>query len=366
MVRPSILRILIRREFKRLQKNPSALAMLGLLTAIAFVMALSGGDLVKPTPEDMGTIGVVFDKETEFTEHLRSLVPSDQDVRFDVRDNISDDNGNLFSPKGWTIVELQNENEDSTYTRVDVHFTGASRETIQPFLKWFRTALGVTKGTQEWVDMTIVRRSDETQGEAGIAGATVANLLNAELLGTALVLMVQFFCSCHLLVSFTAEDREQGTLNALALTTATLAEIMIAKGIFHLTLTMLGCTAITSILAPAVLFNPVFWVTILLGSISAMCVGTCIATLAKNQAAAGMLALCYIMAGAILFFLANQIPALNGLIVLAVETYSFSLLYCAFKNPGLVIFLRLLIPMSVLTMAWIFAARHCFYRFGWK
>ena len=40
MIRPRIVKILIRREVRRLQKNPSAIGMLGLLAAVALLMAI--------------------------------------------------------------------------------------------------------------------------------------------------------------------------------------------------------------------------------------------------------------------------------------------------------------------------------------
>ena len=134
----------------------------------------------------------------------------------------------------------------------------------------------------------------------------MGDLVKTEVIGTTLLLMVQFFACCHLLVSFTAEDRERKTLNALALSPAGLAEIMLSKAAFHLCLSLAGSALITVIISPAALTRPVLWVTIFITSVAMMSVGTCIATLARNQAAAGMLALCYMMAGAILFFLSTK------------------------------------------------------------
>lgn len=366
MIRPSIIRILFRREVRRLQKNPSALVMLGLLTAIAFLMAIGTqqaeqGDSVA----EMSPVLIIADRYTDFVERLKTKVPNEQNVNFALRRNLLDKNGNLQAPRKWSLVELRN-GEASGRVRVHVQYAEPTAESIRPFTLWFREELKAEFATHEWVDQVLMKRHDSFAAEANIASASLGDMMKTEILGTTLLLMVQFFCSCHLLVSFTAQDREQRTLHALALTKARLSEIMVAKGLFHFSLTIIGCTAVAGILEPIVLLNPLFWITVTLGSISTMCIGSCIATVAKNQAAAGMLALCYMMAGAMLFFLATKLPAFNALKAFTIENYSFSMLYFTLKNPTLVMFFRLLVPMTVITCGWMWAARKCFYRFGWK
>ena len=366
MVRPSIIRILFRREVRRLQKNPSALVMLGLLTAIAFLMAISTQQTgPKDEVVEMSPVLIIADRDSEFIERLKGNVPADQKVRFRLRENMLNRRGELSGPRKWSLVEIRNA-EGSDCIRVHTHYADASAEGIRPFMDWFRRELRLEYQDRQWVDQAMIERVDHFAASAGIESGTFGDLMKPELLGTTLLLMVQFFCSCHLLVSFTAQDRAHRTLHALALTTARLSEIMIAKGLFHFSLTIIGCVAVAGILQPLVLLNPLFWMTITLGSISTMCIGSCIATVAKNQAAAGMLALCYMMAGAMLFFLATKLPAFAMLKNFTIENYSFNLLYFALKNPGLTMFMRFLLPMGMITIGWIWAARNCFYRFGWK
>jgi len=333
MPRTRIVRILLRREIKRLQKSPSALAMLGLLTAIAFLMALgTGQETAAPAAAEMGTIVVVVDRYTDAVRHVQAQAPDDQDVRFELRERLTGRNGQLLGPRMWHIVEWRN-HDRTDRTAIEVHYVGESHAAIQPFLDWFHPAMHDVMQGRPWVEHSLVRRYTENWSSQGVRNASIGDLMKTQVLGTALLLMVQFFCCCHLLVSFTAQDREQKTLSALALTTATLSAIMLSKAIFHLSLSVIGSTSIVAILQPWLLGNPLFWLTVLLGSISTMCVGTCIATLAKNQAAAGMLALCYMMAGAILFFLASNFVVFAACKAFTVECYSFMLLLFAFKHP---------------------------------
>lgn len=367
MARKRIVKILLFREIKRLQKSPSALAMLGLLTAVAFLMAIGRPDAEakEVAAEDMGTVVVIVDRYTDEVQYVQKQIPEDQDVRFELRERLINKNGRLVGPRMWHIVEWRNHGR-SDRTAIEVQFVGETYAAIQPFLDWFHPALHQLNKGQPWMEHSVVKRYTEDWSSQGVRNASIGDLMKTEVLGTTLLLMVQFFTCCHLLVSFTAQDREQRTLSALALTTASLSEIMIAKAIFHLTLSVIGSTSIVLILQAVLIWNPVFWITLVLGSVSTMCVGTCIATLAKNQSAAGMLALCYMMAGAILFFLASKLAVFAACKALTVECYSFLLLLFAFKHPEMVIFLRALIPMILLTAAWIYIAKTCFFRFGWK
>lgn len=359
--------VLFFREVCRLRKNPSALVMLGLLTAIALMMALSGEveSSAEPQPSaDTGTIGIIVDHDTPEVRQLRSEVPEHLDVRIELRSRLPGRDDVVYAPSGWSIVELHNDPSSRENPDVVVHYVGATPNDLQPFMDWFVPAVARMRGSEEWISQAWVKRP--VAATAGLNGTSFGELMKTEVLGTTLLLMVQFFACCHLLVSFTAQDRERGTLTALALSPARLSEIMLAKGLFHLMLSVAGSVVISAIVCPAVMMNPVFWCTIFLTSTSMMCVGTCIATLAKNQATAGMLALCYMMAGAILFFLSTKFAVFAVFRRLTIECYSFNLLFMAFKHPGLMLFLRALVPMAALTALWVFAARTCFYRFGWR
>jgi len=201
---------------------------------------------------------------------------------------------------------------------------------------------------------------------ASLEETSVADLVTSELVGTILLLIVQFFACCHLLVSFTAQDRERWTLSALVLSPAKTSEILLAKFIFHLAISVGGCVAIVAILKPIVLTQPLLWLTIFLTSVGLMCVGTCIATLTRTQASAALLALCYMLAGTVLFYLSTRFTAFRLLKQLAFESYTFPLLYATMKQPVSIFQVPALLPMLGIVAVWLVAARDCFYRFGWR
>lgn len=367
MIRPRMIRILFGRELKRLKKNPSALMLIGLLAAIALLAAFSGPTIGNAGAESATLkVLVVYD---EYTPTVKSLIASRpkqdfQNIKFVNRQHVARGN-RLIAPDDFCVVELCNKQDEAERTTVIAHYVGMDPNVLNSFWEWFTPALADAAGTKLWVDQKLVQRSDFL-GAKAVQDSSLSDLVKKEIIGTALLLMVQFFACCHLLVSFTAEDRERKTLNALALSPAGLSEIMVAKGAFHLCLSLVGTALITAIISPTALMRPLLWCTVLITSVAMMSVGTCIATLAKNQAAAGMLALCYMMAGAILFFLSTKLFAFRILKGFTFESYTFPLLFFVFKYPDRTIFPLAIVPLFVIAVGWVIAARTCFYKFGWR
>lgn len=370
MIRQHIVVTLLRREIRRLQKNPAALMLIGLLVAIAFLVSLSGppGNSSRDVSADQADqpmrVAVVFDEDTPLVRDLTASPALDFELKIRDRRNVTDRNGRLRIPDGWAIVELRNAPRHGNGISVVARYVGASPDSLEPFWKWFGPRISVHHHDAFLIDQKVVQRP--APKSRSLQDKSLGELINGAAIGTSLLLVVQFFSCCHLLVSFTAQDRERKTLTALALSPARLSEIMLAKGIFHLALSMIGSMMVVGILNPVAVLNPVLWITLTLTSTAMMCVGTCIATLARNQAAAGMLALCYMMSGALLFYLATKLTAFALLKGLAFESYSFILLYLAFQHPEHILLARALLPLAALTALWMVLARTCFYRFGWR
>ena len=375
MIRRYIVSTLLRREIRRLQKNPAALMLIGLLAGIALLVSLSspvekktqtarGGRGDSQTEEPL-QVAIIYDHETPLVQSLAQDVPQRFEVRINTREQLSGSNGRLVIPDGWSVVELLNSrHRQGAGLSVVAHYAGTSPSALAPFWEWFGPWVTSHHGTAFLIDQKILARPAPVS--RSIRDKSIGELINGAAIGTSLLLIVQFFSCCHLLVSFTAQDRERKTLTALALTPARLSEIMLAKGIFHLSLSLFGSVIVVAILNPPALAYPILWITLLLTSTAMMCVGTCIATLARNQAAAGMLALCYMMSGGILFYLSTRLSAFALLKGLAFESYSLILLYLAFQQPGQVVLLKALVPLAALTGVWLLLAKFCFYRFGWR
>ena len=381
MIRSEMIKILLDREFRRLRKNPSALMLLGLLSAVALLMATSRP--VSNKSDQPGSNGatqsavnvwLIYDQRSEWLDHLSENLPDTPTIRIVHRDRVPIENGTWKLPSQDAAVEVVYGDEFATNygsafgtVILKGKYPGKDAEVLAPFWNWFWPAL-----TEYHTDGLRFEQSTEpidtkaSEAPASLEDTSVADLVTNELIATMLLLIVMFFACCHLLVSFTSQDRERGTLTAIVLSPAQTSEILLAKFIFHLLISLGGCVAIVAILKPIVLTQPVLWLVILLTSIGLMCVGTCIATLAKTQASAALLALCYMLGGTVLFYLATKFTAFSFIKQLAFENYTFPILFATMKRPVNVLDAPGLGPMFVLVGVWIAVARTCFYRYGWR
>lgn len=373
MIRWEMIRTLLEREIRRLQKNPSALMLIGLLTSVAVLLATSKPveDEARPgQPSASGPTPVilVYEERTEWLNFLLRHLPDTIDVTPVPADQVRQEDGRLQIPQGYSLVEIRKgDREGVNEYQVIGHYAGASEKSLKPFFDWFWPAVTFFHTKPDWIEQHLVPMNPRAAASKSLTETSVAELVQAELIGTMLVLIVQFFTCCHLLVSFTAQDRERGTLMALVLSPAKMSEILISKYVFHLVLSVLGSVLIISILEPAALLRPLFWLVILTTSVGMMCVGTCISTLTKTQSAAGLLALCYMLAGAVLFYLASRFSAFAFIKRLTFESYSFPLLYGTLKAKiGVMQVTQSLGSMAALVAGWLLFARHSFYRYGWR
>tara|TARA_R110002072_G_scaffold233795_1_gene391398 strand:+ start:81328 stop:82473 length:1146 start_codon:yes stop_codon:yes gene_type:complete len=381
MIRSAMIRILLGREFRRLRKNPSALMLIGLLSAVALLMATSRpvsneGAQSDPNSATQSAVNVwlIYDQQSQWLVHLSENLPDSPTIRIVHRDRVPIENGTWKLPPQDAAVEIVYGDEFRTsqgtaFGKVVLNgrYPGRDAKVLAPFWNWFWPAL-----TEYHTDGLRFEQSSSPLGSqaaatpASLEDTSVADLVTNELIATMLLLIVMFFACCHLLVSFTAQDRERGTLSALVLSPANTSEILLAKFLFHLLISLGGSITIVAILKPIALTQPVLWLVILLSSIGLMCVGTCIATLAKTQASAALLALCYMLGGTVLFYLSTKFTAFYFIKQLAFENYTFPLLFSTMKRPVSVLHAPGLGTMFVLVGVWIGIARSCFYRFGWR
>lgn len=368
MIRLSMLKILLGREFMRLKKNPSALLLLGMLAAVALLMATSR-PVEKPQKPVADNFWLIYDRETAWIHFLGKNRPEHPSIKMLSRQRIAnpDPNGRIALPPGDCGLEIKHENvgEEVRVKMTGLYF-GPSSDIMDPLMNWFWPKVVEFQDANvkfDYMPQMMGGRRPKTMDETSLS-----ELVKAEVIGTVLLLIVQFFTCCHLLVSFTSQDRERGTLTALVLSPARMSEILVARFIFHLALSMVGSVAVIAILQPAALARPVLWATLFLTSIGLMSVGTCIATLAKTQSSAALLGLCYMLGGAVLFYLSTKFIAFGLLKKVAFESYSFLLIYQTLKTPlgfEQAAFLGLGWLIGIVVV-WVYIARTTFYRFGWR
>ncbi len=239
---------------------------------------------------------------------------------------------------------------------------------IAPYLQWFWPATAEHFGSTAPFAATTLPITGTSRRAVleRLKQSSITDLMTEEFVAMILLIIVLFVTCCHLQVSFTSQDRERGTLTALALTPASTTELLLSRYIFHLTLGWTACAAIVGILRPAAFLHPSLWLTIALASIGLVSVGTVMASLARTQAAAGVLSLCYMLFGGVLFYLATKFSAFGSLKDASFESHSLPLLFLSLKQnlplekaPGLT-------NLAGLVGAWTIAASWLFRQRGWR
>lgn len=365
MIRLDMLRVLFHREFRRVLKNPMALIFLGLLGAIAVLVAVSAPTQAGPPPL---IVWVVYDQPAEWIDDLTVSIPDKPEIHVVSRDRVPARDGRPDLPAGHSLVELRNGDPSRPVTVVG-HYIGKESSAMQPFWNWFWPGVAeFQSGNQVAFEQHVVpmRSRSSIRAMMSLEDTSVADLVKKELIGSVMLLIVMFFSCCHLLVSFTAQDRERGTLTALALSPARTSEIMSAKFCFHLLMSVIGSVIITGILVPGALLRPVFWVALILTSLGLMSVATCMTAIVKTQASAALMVLSYMLGGAMLFYLATQFSVFAMIKRLSFESYSFPLIYLSLKQPIPLLYAPGVATMFMIVAGWLFLARHCFFRFGWR
>ena len=393
IVRPRFLRILFNREMLRLRKNPSALLLLGLLTAIALMLSLS-----RPGPKPVMNCWVVYSQESPWIERLRRAAQQNKLIRVVPMSEMKSVSNWRVYPQTDCAIEILSEPKTNSMTdgllpfpvpvgensdeesrsfsprpaeskfAVRFLYPGNDPNVLSPFLQWFwPTTVEHFGSTPPIVQQTLpVTGSSRGAVMERLKQSSLTELMTEEFVATILLIIVLFVTCCHLQVSFTSQDRERGTLMALALSPATTAEMLVSRYMFHLSLSLMASAAIVGVLRPIALTHLSLWITVLLASSGLVGVGTVIASLSRTQSAAGVLSLCYMLFGGVVFYLATKFSAFAAIKDASFESHCFPLLFLSLKQnlpleraPGLLKLAGLVGVWSMLA-AWLFQQR------GWR
>ena len=365
--------VLLGREFLRLKKNPSALMLLGLLITISLLLATS-----RPVTADNSktprkpTCWVVFWQPSDWIESLKLAVPEDLSVEVVHQSRIprfdgSDDS--TIYPPGDCAIEIRPTSETANYS-IRCKHTAKSADSLRPFLQWFWPLTTEhfgqdVKFEQETVALKL-RQNSRQQALEKLKQTSVLELVNVELIGTVIVLMVIFFTCCHFLVSFGSQDRERGTLTALAMTPASTEELLTARFLFHATLSLTVSAGIIGILRPTALGQPMLWGVLILASLGLMAVGTVITAFAKTQSSASLMALCYMLVGGVVFYLATKFSAFMLIKAASFEHYCFVLMYQSMQGRPSNLMMPNFMLMSMIVAIWTYNSVQLFRRRGWR
>ena len=377
MPRPDKLYALIEREVMRLYKNPSALMLIGMLVAFSVLLVLSRNDkkakmvcwIVYP---DSATAATADESQQTFVRKLTERAEKSDTIRVVPMSRVQVYRQQRVYPSSTCaieLLELPTSENASSGLKVAYRHPGAKSDVLEPFLRWFWPAavdhFGQVAVTEQ--APTVSRRTSAAELlMEKLQSGSISDLMNEDLAAAILLLIIQFVTCCQLIVSFTSQDRERGTLIALALSPITMSELLQAKILFHLSLSAIGSAAVIAVLKPAALTHASLWATLLLTGLGLCSVGMVIASLSKTQSTASLLALCYMLVGAVVFYLAMQFSAFAAVKMLSFEHYSFGMVYLSLQRSLPLSRSFDLAPMLLIVVAWLTTATLLFRNRGWR
>jgi len=364
-IRMGIVRILVNQQARRLLKNPAAIMLLVLTVSIALLVSTGGFFKPQPGPSQSDTrYWLIYDVDGPWIEHLREHAPETPRLRFLERDSVQ-----FPLPRSVEAIEVQmSPTEDSEQSRILYHTSSADLTSLGSLPSWLWREAAAHYGEIEFLEETVAAtKSGKPTGASTLENTKLSELLTPGMVAVMLIFSVQFFTCTHMLVSLAGQDRERGTSLALALTPATLEEILVARMAFHLLVAMVVSAMIVIILAPQAILSSLMWAVLLTGSIGFVAVGTVISSMARSQGTAGLTVVCYMLFGAFVFYLAARFPAVAMARQASFEHYGFPLLIHSIRGGSWsLIAAQLFARMAILVAIWFAASVSCFRRIGWQ
>ncbi|MEO1996736.1 MAG: ABC transporter permease, partial [Planctomycetaceae bacterium] len=337
------------------------------LITVALLISMSWED----APQVNGPCWIIYPPswaDSEWINHLQDQRPSKPRVRVAPLHKLVDQRGRLRLPPHASAIELMPLKSNSlsgTQAKVVYHFPSHHYDAIAPAAAWFWSTWKQFESSDIHYHVAFAPyRSPQPSNMASLIRKRAIENVNLELIATMLLLSVQFFTCCHLYVSFTSQDRERGTLSALALAPVSLVEILVARFIFHLTLGLSVSALILVIITGAKSVHASSFLVLICVGIAWLCIGTVISSLTKSQSVASMLMFCYMLGGGTLFYLATQFPIFRLIRLATIENHAVTLLYASIRSGYL-----LSIPFALmlsLTVIWSVLAMSLFARMGWQ
>jgi hypothetical protein len=369
-LRISILRVLWSKEWLRLRKQPMAILLLGLLTAVCVLIATSGPALQRSSAASLPTCWIVYDSQIDqdwmgsLRDKLRTL--EHPPIRISPFSDMPHQGNLIVYPSGACGIEVSKLN--SGQILVVFRHTGTQPDLMWPHSQWFwATTVEYFKAipSLQLSAQPMGIRSPQLPGDL-LKQTSLSDLVKVELIGSMLIFAAQFFCCVHLLISFSSQDRERGTLLALALTPASVAEIIVAKCLFHGSLALIMGGVIIGILKPVALGDPILWGTLVVSSIGFISIGILLSSLAKTQASAALLTLCYMLGVALVYHLSNDFKAFDKVRNLMFEHRGLQLVIVGLKTGLGTAALSRLAVLTGVVACWLILATQVFARRGWR
>lgn len=354
--------ILYQKEFQRLKHNPSALMAVGLLILMAFLVNIETKSIKKYNNLQQRSPCVVsYNNDTSLVNHLKRNTNPKIPVQFILVETLNASNNKIIYKKSTDCaaeITIYPQTLNLEKPTISIVFRTNQKDQLKlhGFSRWLLSSMSAYYSgfsIQQTVE-GFKNRSDEKSS----TGFDLSNAKSKAMVSAMLIFSAQYFICCALFISLTSSEKEKGVLHAISLTTASPQQILIAKVLFHLTLSLIAVVMMIAILKPRWLLtlNVLYLVgpTVALSSIALILVASMIVCFSKTQTSASLSGFCYLMLIGVVFALAQNFAGFAILKALMFENHTISLYGILFddsivtKKEQMMISMRYLIHLGQL------------------
>jgi ABC-type transport system involved in multi-copper enzyme maturation permease subunit len=335
--------ILYQKEFQRLKHNPSALMAVGLLVLMAFLVNIETKSIQRNQQlQKTNPCLVTYTEETPLIKHLKQNRNPKVPVQFnavqmpDIAFNQIHYHKNTDCVAEIVFIEKSKQNQ-RTNIAITFRTNQKDQTKLHGFSRWLLSSMAAF-----YSDFSIKQSIEPFKNKSAEKNNTGFDLSNAKskaMVSAMLIFSAQYFICCALFISLTSSEKEKGVLHAISLTTASPRQILIAKVLFHLTLSIIAVVMMIGILRPRWLFslNALYMVgpTVVLSSIALILVASMIVCFSKTQTSASLTGFCYLMLIGVVFALSQNFAGFALLKTLMFENHTISLYGIVFDDSML-------------------------------
>lgn len=347
-----IVRTLLYKEALRYRYNWGLLVMVGALLTLASLVSISAR--VRPLPGQAATqvdrcvvfAAVSSPEAAAWAAHLRRQPPPPPyRVEFDADVRVPPGGGPSL-PAATMAIELIVPPQGADRVWRARYWHGAeSSSAVLPYRDWF------TRETRRFLKSAPLFE-EETRATA----APVERTDRTAMIITALVVFALYLPSFSLYVATTGDEREKRLLLALLLTPATVANVVAAKAIFYVGVSVSLASAVVAVYEPTRLLNPLLWSTVLFGALAYFAMGTLVIGLLRRQATLSTASMLYLIGTSSIMILSGFLPLFGVLRHLLVEDYLYRQMHQILSGHGAWWTLVNQAVLIAITLLWSIAA----------
>lgn len=370
-----LLWVLYCKEWFRLKRNPAALMAAGLIVLMAYLVSLENQAIQHAKRQENTPCAVIFSEDSAFIRALKASKRG-HTFRFIQVNPAQMQRGLQYETVMRCLVEVrETQTLDGkqaialTYKAVD----GNSMQMAQ-FNRWLLTEM-VRLNPKLELSQQLIALKEAQAAPPAMAKLDLGSQDAKAMIGAMMIFSAQFFMACAMCISFTAYERERGILQALALTTAQPGQMLLAKALFHCSLSVIVSCVIYKVISGmpwmTMLHFAYFFITIFgFSSLGFVAIATLIISVNRTQTTASLVGFCYLMLMGVIFALAGRFQSFAVIKSMLFESHAIGLYTLMLSgvraaNQGLTMFSHQLDVILLTTLLWLLA-RWVFIRIGWR